>query len=113
MYKIRKIKFVDHPILNNLELDFCDKEGNAIDTIILAGENGTGKSTILDVLYQVSSSSLKVPLEVEFDNDGIQFSMIYSQRQGINAPYIHVDDGQGLSSPLRSTTTQKKYQFNG
>lgn len=46
MYKIRKIKFQEHPILRNLELDFCGKDGKALDTIIFSGENGTGKSTI-------------------------------------------------------------------
>ena len=46
MYKIRKIKFQDHPILKNLELDFCGKDGKALDTIIFAGENGTGKAQL-------------------------------------------------------------------
>ena len=47
MYKIRKIVFHEHPVLKNLSLNFCDSEGKCIDTIIFAGENGTGKSTII------------------------------------------------------------------
>ena len=50
MYKIRKIKFQEHPIFKNLELDFCGKDGKALDTIIFAGENGTGKSTIINAI---------------------------------------------------------------
>ena len=50
MFKIRKIKFKNHPVLKNLELNFCDSNGKAMDTIIIAGENGTGKSTILNEL---------------------------------------------------------------
>ena len=51
MYKIRSIQFINHPTLKNLKLDFCGPDGTAVDTVILAGENGTGKSTILNYLY--------------------------------------------------------------
>ena len=44
MYKIRSIQFINHPTLKNLKLDFCGSDRTAVDTVILAGENGTGKS---------------------------------------------------------------------
>ena len=53
MYKIRKVKFQEHPILKNLELDFCGKDGKAFDTIIFAGENGTGKSFLLKTIADI------------------------------------------------------------
>lgn len=53
MYKVRKIKFVDHPVLKNMEFDFTGKDGKAVDTVIIAGENGCGKSTLLNELYKV------------------------------------------------------------
>ena len=37
MYRIRKIKFENHPILKNLELNFCDLNGKVMETIIFAG----------------------------------------------------------------------------
>jgi len=46
--KILSIEFEKHPILGNLKLDFADKNGNPVDTVILAGENGCGKTTILE-----------------------------------------------------------------
>lgn len=51
MYKIRKIQFIDHPILKNTELNFVGADEKAIDTVIFAGENGCGKSTIINELY--------------------------------------------------------------
>ena len=47
--KIAKIKWKGHPILGDLELDFTNKNKKGIpyDTIIFAGENGTGKTTVL------------------------------------------------------------------
>ena len=46
--KILSIEFQNHSILGNLKLDFTDKKGNPVDTVILAGENGCGKTTILE-----------------------------------------------------------------
>ena len=69
MYKIRKIKFEDHPILKDLELNFCDLNGKVVETVIFAGENGTGKSTILNELYRVASHTVNIPMEVEFEDD--------------------------------------------
>lgn len=50
--KFRKIAFKDHPILGDCCLDFTDAYGNTIDTIIIAGENGCGKTVLLNELYE-------------------------------------------------------------
>ncbi|WP_157844760.1 ATP-binding protein, partial [Enterobacter hormaechei] len=52
--KLRKIKWNNHTVLGNLFLDFVNSQTNKpYNTILLAGENGTGKSTILDEISQV------------------------------------------------------------
>jgi ABC-type cobalamin/Fe3+-siderophores transport system ATPase subunit len=51
--KLQSLQFIDHKILGNLKLDFCDQNGKPVDTVILAGENGTGKSTVLNELYNI------------------------------------------------------------
>ena len=49
--KIRKVKWANHPILGNLELDFVNHATNKpFSTIVFAGENGCGKTTILETL---------------------------------------------------------------
>ena len=47
---ITKIKWNNHAILENLELDFTKVDGTPYKTIVLAGENGTGKTTVLETL---------------------------------------------------------------
>ncbi|MBO6120174.1 MAG: AAA family ATPase [Lachnospiraceae bacterium] len=47
---ITRIKWKNHNVLGNLELDFAKEDGLPYNTILIAGENGVGKTTILDTL---------------------------------------------------------------
>lgn len=47
---IKKVKWCNYKRLGNLELDFTDENGKSFNTIILAGENGTGKTMVLKTL---------------------------------------------------------------
>lgn len=44
---IRNIKWNHHEVLGDLELDFTKSDGTPYNTIVLAGENGVGKTTII------------------------------------------------------------------
>jgi len=50
--KLKKIKFNNHEILNNLEVDFCDSNGIPLNTVVIIGNNGTGKTTLLKSLFE-------------------------------------------------------------
>ena len=76
--KIRRIELTNHPYLKNLALDFRNEENKIADTIILAGENGTGKTSILEIIYQFCNYGLdnnirdeKRIIEVAFSNEEI------------------------------------------
>ncbi len=56
--KIRKITFKNHFIFGDLEFDFTDKNGKTINTIIIAGENGVGKSLLLNTIFEFSNLTL-------------------------------------------------------
>lgn len=57
--KLKKIKFNNHKILNNLEVDFCDKNRKSLDTVVIIGENGTGKTTLLKGIFEFMNSDEK------------------------------------------------------
>jgi energy-coupling factor transporter ATP-binding protein EcfA2 len=45
--KIANIQLVEHPILGNLDIDFSGQGGKVLDTVVFAGINGTGKTSLL------------------------------------------------------------------
>lgn len=54
--KIRKLKIKNYKIFDDVEFDFTDAEGNTLDTIVLAGVNGCGKTTVLEIIAEVLTS---------------------------------------------------------
>lgn len=111
MYKIREIRFKNHPILKNLILNFCDSTGHAVDTVIIAGENGTGKSTILNFLYVLFSGNVKNEAEVILENNDSILKLDYYYDS--NYENIWARDHQGLDALPGSKNFLEKYNLNG
>lgn len=51
--KIRKLSIKNYKVFNDLELDFTDANGKTLDKIVLAGVNGCGKTTILELVLSI------------------------------------------------------------
>ena len=70
--KIRKVKYKNHNILGDLELDFMNPATNQpYGTIVLVGENGTGKTTILKTISDyINVISLRPFDFIEYEADG-------------------------------------------
>lgn len=116
MYKIRKIKFQNHPVLSNLELDFCDVNGKAVDTVIIAGENGMGKSALINELYKIASHTADSEMVVEFSEGARILTLKYYLRQFPNrnpAYILYVQDGQGMNTYSSSDDIKNRYPFGG
>lgn len=98
MPKIRKVHIEGHPVLGDLDLDFCAPDGRAVDTVIIAGENGVGKSTVMGLLYELISGDMEGPfgsVTIELDGDEGAYSLTYEFSPLYNArPILHVTDSK-------------------
>lgn len=112
MYKIRKVKFLNHPILKNLELDFCDPDGYAVDTVILAGENGTGKSTILNCLYGVSAGAVNFEVDVLLEQGNVCTNLQY-RFDSKHSHVLVIEDGARMNTFPGSNQFKEKYPISG
>lgn len=56
--KLKNTKFNNHKILNNLEVDFCDDNEKALNTIVIIGENGAGKTTLLRSIFEFINADI-------------------------------------------------------
>ena len=80
--KIRRILIKDHPVLGDLNLDFTDKNGNVYDTVVFAGENGSGKTTILTLLFDLLDISFSTYFRSNFLGE-IDFSLAENEVDNI------------------------------
>lgn len=111
---IRKIKWNNHEILGNLELDLSKGESDTYNTIILAGENGSGKTTILETLSSYLNTGDIQPFEeINYDVGGKSYSIIPN---GINESakfpdatkrYILKNKTTGVIKEIGVKSTQK------
>ncbi len=51
--KIRKLHIEKYKVFDEATFDFVDKEGNTLDTIVLAGVNGCGKTSVLELIKEI------------------------------------------------------------
>ena len=110
MFKIRKVEFINHPILGDLTLDFCDASGHAVDTVIFAGENGVGKSTILNALYELSANNTKTELNLEIERtEGIE---VLQYRRDERNNLIYVFDSTKSGYYIGSDDFKQIYNFH-
>lgn len=65
--RISKIEFKNHPILKNLKINFTDKNGNIYPNIIFVGENGCGKTTLLNELFDYDNSQYIINKEQNYN----------------------------------------------
>ena len=55
--KVKKIQLENNSFFGNITFDFTNGTGDVMDNIVLAGENGCGKTQLLNILYEFSELS--------------------------------------------------------
>ena len=60
--KIKKLEFKGHKVLGDLEIDFTDeKTGEPLEIIAFIGDNGTGKTQVLETIVTLTEVEFSVP----------------------------------------------------
>ncbi|MDQ1350937.1 MAG: hypothetical protein QG657_1239, partial [Acidobacteriota bacterium] len=52
--KIAKVHLENHPLFGTMDFDFTGPDGKTLDTVVIAGVNGTGKTTLLDAIREMT-----------------------------------------------------------
>ena len=88
---IYAIEWSNHPILRNLKLDFSNIHG-AYKTIVLAGENGTGKTSILNDLSSFLSLNIFPFKKMNYYANKKKFEIYSNQEEDrINGFHYRID----------------------
>lgn len=102
--RIRKVKWKDHPVLGDLLLDFINTDsGQPFRTIIFAGENGTGKSTILEDLSSLLNLGSFEKFEyIEYSINGNIYKAIPTTDGNNHPNFFDVINPDGTTQKIRS-----------
>lgn len=74
IFRFNKISWNNHPILGNLTIDFTKDDYSAFDTIVLVGENGAGKTTIIESIFNSwANEDFEWFKYIEFSIDTIKY----------------------------------------
>lgn len=81
---LKNLRYTNHPLLGDLYLDFTSQSGKAFKNIIIAGENGTGKSFILSEIFSLLkfSHSNEIPIFSEFELNDYELEALKQELGG-------------------------------
>lgn len=102
--KILKAKWSDHPVLGNLVLDFVNTStGHPFQTIIFAGENGVGKSTVLEELSSfLNLGSFEKFDYIEYAINGAVYKAVPASDGTTHPNFFDVINPDGTTQKIRS-----------
>lgn len=76
--KITKVKWQNHPVLGDLELSFMRQDGTVYDNIVLIGENGSGKTSVMESISTFLNVGSFDEFEyLEFESNGTIYKALH------------------------------------
>jgi len=111
--KIKKVKWNNHPILGNLEIDFVNPStGQPFDTVVFAGENGTGKTTILETISTfLNMGSFEYFDYIEYIVAGNTFKAVPTGENSTIKDFYNMVDSGGRATQIRSNKNNNRQQI--
>ncbi len=70
--KIAKLHIKNHRVFDDVLFDFTDSNGKVLDTVVLAGVNGCGKTTVLEVIKGLMLWSIDPNTEIAMEVVGFE-----------------------------------------
>ena len=125
--KIRKLHIKNYKVFDDLELDFTDANGDTLDKIVLAGVNGCGKTTILEIIKKMYDGSIfedfkknkgsSIELEVELSELERDSSMgkrlfelkVFNEQQLTSSILLNSRNGSTFSTYLKLGDSELLY----
>ena len=92
--KIKEIELQNHIFFGNQKFRFTKNNGDIYDNIVLAGENGSGKTQLLNIIYEFCNLSL----EGEVNNEKRIFTVVLSSEE-LQYVMEHVQERIKLINP--------------
>jgi len=62
--KIKEVYIEKYKMFNKFTLNLCNKEGKALPIVVIAGKNGTGKTSLIEYISEYSANSDKDNLKI-------------------------------------------------
>lgn len=105
---IRSIQWNNDPILGNLYLNFQKDDGSIYNTIVFAGENGTGKTSILETMSEFLNLGSIEPFQyIEYDANGDSFIISPNAEYAKNGWHNRIKKSDNSSKRITSNKSNK------
>jgi predicted ATP-binding protein involved in virulence len=75
--RVERLQLENHPLFGNFDIDFTGVWGPALDTIVIAGINGTGKTTLLTALMEAIDYRRK---QADLSSVRVDLTRLYKQK---------------------------------
>ena len=110
---IRTIEWNNDIVLGDLKLDFQKEDGTIYNTVVFAGENGSGKTSILESLSDFLNLGSIIPLKkIEYDTNGNTFIITCDEQHPEYGWHKRTNKSTGVSRQITSNKTANKDLIN-